>query len=157
MCSAEHSTPLLLISPMCFYVFAHLSISPHAGEMPAHRLFCGQLGGTTPLLDAIFCPRVHHSFSDGLLLGGAGSVHQPGSHIPRWLGRPCPPSLDLFCSCKLFFFLKIKIEITVISTVVHGASPTRESPQKLMPQLLCCFFSCCQKLLHARSTLFLSK
>lgn len=54
--------------------------------------------------------------------------HQPGGHIPRRLGKPCPHSLKLFCSSRLFFFSKIKNEIAVISTMVHGASPTKQSP-----------------------------
>lgn len=70
--------------------------------------------------------------------------HQPGSRSPQWLGKPRAPSLSLFCSSWLFF-LKIKNEITVISTMACGASPTKQSSLlQLMPQFSCCFFSCCQ-------------
>lgn len=89
MCSSEHHPALLLISPVCFSAFAHLLIYCLSCQCQP-KGFCGQTDGTKTLLDAIFCPRVHRSFSAGLFSGHGMRPCLPACLLllPAWGPRP---------------------------------------------------------------------
>lgn len=166
VCSAKHYPALLLVIPMCFYVFAHLLIySPHADKMSAQRLVCGQMGQATSLLGAIVCLRAHHIFSDGLLPVGAGCATTKNLASLPPARQPFPmvaweATSSLLKPLLLLLIILFKNKKWNHCDFYHSLwcfSHQTEFPAAANAPVLVLLLQLLSKLLHVRNILFLSK